>query len=260
MLRFYLTLISGLLIVLGVLSPGVLADAPEGGCPPKWTGGTATGTCVYNDGNNNINVSAQVPEQNVAEVNQVSPSESYTDETQDITIYGQYFTNVHDVYFDDPDLTSLTNINVINSSELKATVPSGIVSGIYNIRVSNGAGTNIISDAKYTIKAQANESPEIVDSPDYILISPDGDTTESFTVSDSDDSSVDFDFLGLNTEYLKYIDPSSGKLSIDSGSESGEQGFTVYAKSKKYTNDTITLEVSDGTNTDSVSIVIYITS
>ncbi|OGF45282.1 MAG: hypothetical protein A2231_11160 [Candidatus Firestonebacteria bacterium RIFOXYA2_FULL_40_8] len=68
--------------------------------------------------------------------------------------FGSMFSStVSAVNLDDGANTALTGVTVVSDSEIRATVPAGVVPGVYNVLVTAEGGTNLTSAVTFTVQA-----------------------------------------------------------------------------------------------------------
>src|SRR3990170_8413812 len=105
------------------------------------------------DATGNLGSSAAVPvsANNPPTVNNITPSKGEDFVNTDITINGTGFTGAIEVRLDDPASIALTNVVVIDDTTITATVPAGILSGFYNVKVTTPIGTNVTSAVKFNV-------------------------------------------------------------------------------------------------------------
>lgn len=94
-------------------------------------------------------------------VTNVAPSSGMDNVATAVTITGMEFVSVSAVGLDDPATTALTAVTTVNDTTITASVPQGITPGLYNVRVTTPAGTNLTSAVQYQVISSATPPPTV---------------------------------------------------------------------------------------------------
>jgi YVTN family beta-propeller protein len=94
-------------------------------------------------------------------VTDVSPSSGMDNVSTPVTVTGTNFVSVSGVALDDPGVTPLGTLNVVDDTTLTAVVPSGITPGLYNVQVTNPVGTNLTSAVQFQVTSSATPPPTV---------------------------------------------------------------------------------------------------